>query len=111
MVSKVSKVLRVTLVTEDQKDLVEVVPLVHRALKESKDPRAAVVSLAQELEAQLDPWVPEASEVRWASKDRREILVHLDHKEQLDAMVSRVNVVLLVPWVALVCVDQKVTRV
>lgn len=111
VVSKVSKVPRVTLVTEDPRDLVVVVPLAHRDHKASKDPKAAVANLVQELEVQLDPWAHEVNEVRWVSKDRRETLVHLDLKELLGAMASRVNVAPLAPWAELVCVDPRETRV
>lgn len=87
------------------------VPLALRDHKESKDPRAAVANLVQELEVQLDPWAQEVNEVRWVSKDRRETLVHPDHKELLGAMASRANVDPLAPWAVLVCVDPRETRV
>lgn len=82
VVSKASKDPKVTLATVDQRDLVVVVPLVHKDLKESKALRVAEVKLVQELEVQLGQWVPEANVVRWESKARRVMLVHLDHREQ-----------------------------
>lgn len=87
VVSRASKDLKATLATVDPRALVVVVPLDPKDLKESKVPRAAEVKLVPELEAPLDQWVQEANVVRWASKAKRVILVHLDHREHLVAMV------------------------
>jgi len=87
VVNKVSKDQKATLETVDPRALVVVVLLVHKDPKESKDPRVAEVKLVPELEAQLAPWVQEVSVVRWESKARRVILVHLDHRELVVATV------------------------
>lgn len=87
VVSKVSKDPKVTLATVAPRVLVAVVPPVHKALKESKGPRVAEVKQVQEPEVRLAPWVQEVNVVKWESKAKRAILVHLDHKEQVVAMV------------------------
>lgn len=111
VVNRESKDLRVTLETAALRVLVVVEQQDHKVHKEFRAPREVEVKLVPGLEAPLVQWDPGENAERWVSKVRRVTQVHLDHRVLLDAMVSRVIAVLLVQWVALVCVDLRVTRV
>lgn len=86
VVSKESRDPRATLVTVDPRAPVEVERLGLRDPKVSKVPREVLALLDLVLVALQDPWEPEANVERWASKDKREILVHLDPRVLLGAM-------------------------
>jgi len=86
VVSKVSKAPRVTQATVVPRDLVVVVPLVHKDPRVSRVLRAAEVKQVQEQEVRLALWVQEVNVERWESKVKRVILVHLAPKEQPVAM-------------------------
>jgi len=101
----------VTLVTEDLRVHVVVAQQVLRVHKESKAPKEPGVKLVQGPEVLPVPWDQEENAERWVSKASRETQVHLDHRDPVDATVSRVTVDLLVQWVALVCADPKATKV
>jgi len=108
--SREFKVLKVTLVTEDLKGHVVVVQLDPKDHKEFRVQREKEELLDQELEDQLGQWDLEENAERWGSKVRKVILVHLEAKVPVDAMGSRVIVVLLVQWAALVCVALRETK-
>lgn len=75
-VSKESKDPRATLVTVDPRDPVEAEPQDPRDLKASKAPRVAPELLDLVPVALLAPWELEANVERWVSKGKREILAH-----------------------------------
>lgn len=108
--SREFKVPRVTLVIEDPKVHVVVVPPDPRDHKEFRVQREKEEPLDQEQEDLLGQWALEESVERWGSKVRRAILVHLEAKVLLGAMGSRVTVVLLVQWAELVCVALREIR-
>jgi len=86
VVSKEFKDPRVTLVTVDPRDPVEVEPQDLRDLKVSKVPKEVLELQDLVPVARPAPWELEVNVERWVSKDKKEILAHLDPRVPLVAM-------------------------
>lgn len=87
VVNKESKDQKGTPETEAQKDHVEVAPLAHKDLKESRVLRVREELLDLVPVAQPAQWVHEENAERWANKAKRAILALLAHRALVVAMV------------------------